>query len=256
MARPLSNPESHRNGINGSRTAHTQPSRHDALPARSSELPQHEVGAADLQEIEILRDENIQLRELIAELERHLEEISAEGDSQALLAQQRELEALLEEKSQHIRQLHIKVQELDLAVKNTPQPVKLPHEDELLRMQEELDREQRQLKEDEESMMQQMREMEVQMARERAELARQRTDLQRLHGEIRHEVELAARDATLRERLAPLQRRAQEIMNRRGSSPGAPGASAQHPAQHQPTPQPAETQAPKKDSGLLRRLFR
>lgn len=255
MARPLSNPDPHRNGINGSRIAHSQAARQDALPSRAADLPQPDPGAGDVQEVEILRDENLQLRDLVTELERHLEELTAQdGNAQGLAAQQCEMEALLEEKSEHIRQLHLRIQELDQSIKNTPQPVAVPHEDELLRMQEELDRERRQLQDDEEAMMQQMREMEVQMARERAELARQRTDLQRLHGEIRHELELAARDATLRERLAPLQRRAQEVMNRRGSSPGAPGVPAQQTAQ--PVAQPVEAQAPKKDSGLLRRLFR
>jgi len=63
--------------------------------------------------------------------------------------------------------------------------------------------------------------MEVQMSRERAELARQRSELQRLQSEIRHELDLAARDAALRERLAPLQRRHQEMTGRTG----APAAS-------------------------------
>ena len=57
------------------------------------------------------------------------------------------------------------------------------------------------------AMMRQMREMELQMAKERAELARQRNDLQRLHSEIRHELELAQRDAAVNERLRLLQRR-------------------------------------------------
>jgi peptidoglycan hydrolase CwlO-like protein len=267
MPRPLSNSEPQRNGTNGDHAgralpANPAPQRATSMNSMSSEdaqeYLQQDFGSVDPQEIEILRDENNQLRDLVAELERHLEDLTAQGaDPQILAAQQKELESLLEEKSEIIRELHLKVQEQDLELKShaRPRPV-LPHEDELMRMQEELDRERKQLQEDENSMMQQMREMEVQMARERAEMARQRTDLQRLHAEIRHELELAARDATLRERLAPLQRRHQDIMNRRGSSPAAAATPAQ-PAQQAPAQQPAAPQAPaRKDSGLFRRLFR
>jgi hypothetical protein len=233
------------------------------MNSKSSEnahdFTQQDFGPVDPQEVEILRDENNQLRDLVAELERHLEALTSQGnDPHVLAAQQKELEALLDEKSEIIRELYVKIQELEgeLKSRDIPRPV-IPEEDELLRMQEELERERKQLQEDESSMMQQMREMEVQMARERAEMARQRTDLQRLHGEIRHELELAARDATLRERLAPLQRRHQDIMNRRGSSPGASANGVQHPPQTASAQQTAEGQTPaRKESGLLRRLFR
>src|SRR5205814_850230 len=96
----------------------------------------------------------------------------------------------------------------------------------LLALSEELERERKQLKDDEESLMNQMRDMEVTMAKERAELARHRTEMQRLHTEFRHEMELASRDASLRERLAPLQRKHQEMINRKG---GAPSATATTP---------------------------
>ena len=100
-----------------------------------------------------------------------------------------------------------------------------PREEELMMLSEELERERRQLKEDEEALMEQMREMEVQMARERAELARQRNELQRLQTDLRHELEMAARDGTLRERLAPMQRRHQDISTRRGAAPGTCSSS-------------------------------
>ena len=51
----------------------------------------------------------------------------------------------------------------------------------------------------------------MQMAKERAELARQRNELQRLHSEIRHELEVAQRDAGVNERLSLLRRRSQEV---------------------------------------------
>jgi hypothetical protein len=89
------------------------------------------------------------------------------------------------------------------------------------------------------------------MSRERAELARQRSELQRLHTDIRHELELAARDATLRERLAPLQRRAHDALNRRGAAP-----VAEAPAQPASPEAPAQRSQPSRSSsGILRRLF-
>jgi hypothetical protein len=199
-----------------------------------------------------LRAENEELRSLVLELEQALRHHPSGDDD----ARTREYESLLEEKSELIRNLHRKVQALEhelakskAAPVEAPKPAgPLPREEELMRLSEELEHERRQLKEDEESLMEQMREMEVQMARERAELARQRNELQRLQTDLHHELELAARDATLRERLAPLQRRHQDIVTRKGA---APGSQTQQPAQ-QPEPEP---EPQKKSGGLFRRLF-
>jgi hypothetical protein len=275
MARPLSNSEAPRNGAHGDLAARILREEADvrSLPSRQAAVQPgyesgngHELatlhdgfGEIDPQEeLVILRDENNQLRGLVAELQNHLENLTGPNSPDAANAEQyKEMEALLEEKTEVIRTLHLKIQEVEDELAKIPKPKPAtPHEDELMRMHDQLERERRQLQEDEESMMQQMREMEIQMAKERAEIARQRNEMQRLHAEIRHELELAARDATLRERLAPLQRRHQDVMTRRGSSP-APGAAsapaAQAPA---PVPPPAPEEPPKKDSGLLRRLFR
>jgi hypothetical protein len=195
-------------------------------------------GAADL------RAENERLRGAVAELEEILRQADGPGGAQV-----KQLEQLLEEKSEVIRELHRKLQEQQHQERTAGAT---PREEELLALSEELERERRQLKEDEEGLMQQMRDMEVQMSRERAEVARQRNELQRLQNEIRHELELAARDATLRERLAPLQRRAQDLLARRGTA--APPEAAAPQAQ----PAPAREPAPKRDpgsSGILRRLF-
>lgn len=199
-----------------------------------------------------LRIENLQLRSLVADLEKTLEEARQQAEQS-----QREFDSLLEEKSEVIRSLHRKVQDVQDngggdgggdgggAV--------APREQELLALSEELERERRQLKDDEEALMQQMREMEVTMSRERAEVARQRNEILRLQSELRHEVDLASRDGALRERLAPLQRRSQELSNRRGSGP--PPRDAIAPS----TPQPSIAQSPEeprgKESGFFRRLF-
>ena len=102
--------------------------------------------------------------------------------------------------------------------------------------------------------MQQMRQMELAMSRERVELARQRSELQRLHNDFQHELELASRDGSLRDRLAGLQRRHQEVMNQKGAAPSSVTRPASTPNLMPPVSAP--TPAPKKgNSGLLRRLF-
>jgi hypothetical protein len=63
--------------------------------------------------------------------------------------------------------------------------------------------------------MSQVREMEIQMSRERADLARQRNELQRFHNELKQQLEIASRDAALRERLAPLYRLQEDLQRRR-----------------------------------------
>lgn len=211
----------------------------------------------DPRDLDQLRTENEELRSLVVELEQALHH-HGHGGGEDFEARQKEYEALLEEKSDLIRNLHRKVQglEKELASRaDAPSPAKeekkpsgpLPREEELMALSEELEHERRQLKEDEDALMDQMREMECQMARERAELARQRNELQRLQSEIRHELELASRDATLRERLAPLQRRHMDITARKGA---APAKQQQQQPQEQPQQQPE-----KKGSGLFRRLF-
>jgi hypothetical protein len=199
---------------------------------------------------------------VIAELQQFVEE--AHRAEQSWVEQQKEYENLLEEKSEVIRGLHQRVKSLEEQVQVRPPP----GEEELMSLSDELERERcklqqerreleqesAQLREDEEAVMKQMREMEVSMSRDRAELARQRSELQRLHAEIRHELELAVRDAALRERLMPLQRRHQEMLQRKGGSAGPVPASP--PSQPEPAPTPPAPPEAKRYSGLLRRLFR
>jgi len=196
------------------------------------------------QELQDLRADNERLRAAVVELEQLLNQ-SGGGDAADWEEKQKEYESLLEEKSEVIRALHVKMQ--DMQERPT---AATPREEELLALSEELERERRQLKDDEETLMQQMREMEIQMSRERAEMARQRTELTRLHNEIQHELENAARDGTLRERLAPLQRRHQELLSRGGTAPLTESS----------TPEAAVPRAGAdfgaKDPGFFRRLFK
>ena len=205
--------------------------------------------------IETLKEENESLRGIVAELRQMLEEGGgAQGGGESSADMEREYQAMLEEKAEIIRELHASKQEVEKQLAEKAAIVPTPDRNELLALSDELERErcqteqerrqleqdQNQLREDEESMMRQMREMELQMAKERAELARQRNELQRLHSEIRHELELAQRDAAVNERLKLLQRRHREVEE--GTSVPAP-----------------KTPTTKKDSGsgmsMFKRLF-
>jgi chromosome segregation ATPase len=189
-----------------------------------------------------LERENAELRQRVAELEEILEK--ANQVTTQMQDQQTDHERMLEEKSEVIRELHQKVMDLQ----NRPGPV-APQEEELIALSEELERERTQLKEDEEALMAQMREMEVQMARERAELGRQRNDLQQLHNEIRHELVRASREAELRTRMQPFQRRHQDMTSTKN---GEPAKTAQEAGVGHGE---ASKESRPKDSGILRRLF-
>lgn len=179
----------------------------------------------DPAEVEAIQGENEQLRGIVDELRQQLDQVV--GDSQSGWGErEKEYEAMLEQKSDTIRELHARLQELERGggAEEAHAPVNVDQK-ELLSLSDELERERcqleqerknidddrKQLREDEDSMMRQMREMEMQMARERAELARQRNELQRLHSEIRHELELAQRDAAVNERLRLLQRKSSQL---------------------------------------------
>jgi hypothetical protein len=221
-----------------------------ATEPSSAETPGWE-GSAAIPDDKALLTENLQLKQQLADTERVVTELKDEAE-RALLEQQREYEGMLEQKSELIRELHLKNQELQEKLKEqeerptTPRPI--PREEEVLALSEELERERRQLKEDEEALMEQMSQMEVQMSRERAEMARQRTEMLRLQQEIRHELELAARDAALRERLAPLQRRHQELTRKNNATQGTAADGA---GSHE---SPAGKDG-RKESGIFRRLF-
>lgn len=280
MAKPLSSSETFRNGPNALRGLAVPPAerrgtaREEALRANGVELLQdndfrselgrltdehrqvrdeleHQLDATAATpggaELERLRGENEKLQRRITELELFSEDL--QKDQGLWEARQREYEGLLDEKSEVIRELHQRLHEQpERNAANTPR------EEELIALSEELERERRQLKEDEEALMEQMRQMEVGMSRERAELARQRNELTRLQNDVRHELELAARDATLRDRLAPLQRRHQELINRHGgtTTPARPAAAPEAPSTRNPEP---EEGPGGKDSSLFRRLF-
>jgi hypothetical protein len=226
-------------------------------------------------ELAQLRAENARLRTRIEALEEQLQ-VAVQGREQTWAEQQREYEALLEEKSEVIRSLHLKVQDLQSA-ESSPTAAQeqsgdaLADKQELETLRQQLEQERCQLAEDAEALEAQMKHMEMAMSRERVELARQRSELQRLHSDFKHELEMASRDEKLRERLAPLQRRHQEVVSAKGgAAPPARPTSApqlQRPATMAQLQRPASAAqldpanpgtgpaSKKPASGLLRRLF-
>jgi hypothetical protein len=257
MAHPIARGDAQRNGHNGHAHGAAAPA---AVAERDEEALRREVQRLTAEnqhllgmlagdsgagpELERLRKENGDLRTSVAEMEQLLE--SGEGrNSQEWAERQREYEALLEEKSEVIRGLHQKMQDLRQQLEQVgaaPEPVLSDGpvtERDLQTLKAELVRQREQLEEDEESLMTQMRQMEMGMARERAELARQRAELQRLGNDLKHEIEQASRDGALRERLQHLQRRQPTEGGAKGEGPVRPS---------DPTPNP-------KSSGVLRRLF-
>jgi chromosome segregation ATPase len=252
MARPLPLTDARRNGTNGSHSPlHLHSTSVDEI---GNTIDRPEPTAA---EVELLRAENAQLRALCQELEQALQE-AAQQIRPDLEQQVREYEAVLEEKSGLIGQLHQQVQEaqaaLEAAEANAGQGAssgaqhqgKLPSEAELLGLSEQLERERRQLQEDEQALMDQMREMEVSMARERAELARQRNDMQRLQSEVRHELERLERDGGIQSKIEELRSKLQDVTTRRGAPPASANKSTS-------TTPPT---SPSRKEGLMGRLFK
>ena len=147
----------------------------------------------------LLRAENAELRARIAELEQALTNEPTSWDER-----QKEYEMLLEEKSEVIRSLHLKIQEMqDPGAAPAASPATLG---DVEKLKKGLEEQRRQLEEDEAVVTQQLREMEMAMSKDRAELARQRNEIQRLHNDLNREIEIAARDPGLRDRLVALQR--------------------------------------------------
>ncbi len=203
--------------------------------------------------LEELLAENQQLHQLLQQARERLNQEDKAAEKWQL--QERQYERLLEEKCELIRQLQDQLEGHSGASAAIEGLRRAPRDEELIALQQELEREREQLKLDEDTLMAEMRNMEVQMSRERADLARQRTELQRLHSELKHELEVASRDAVLRERLAPLYRLHEEVIRRRpdtdsGSRPRAGSIPTAAPAP--PAPAPGNSQS----SGFLRRIFK
>lgn len=236
------------------------------LAAEPEPTPEPEPVEDDPQAVAEMTEENERLRGIIAELRQLLDETTAKGNESSG-ERETEYAAMLEEKTEVIRSLYARIEELDgILGGGSSAPVETGDDGraDLSAMSDELERERcaleqerrrleddrRQLREDEESMMRQMREMELQMARERAELARQRNELQRLHSEIRHELELAQRDAAVNERLRMLHRGRQEAAEARAAE-----AAKQAPKPTKKSDQNSKKPPESGGGGMFRRFF-
>src|SRR5262249_2180220 len=135
-------------------------------------------GAEEPDELARLRAENGQLRARVEELEQALQ--AGSPGQELWLERQKEYETLLEEKSEVIRGLHLKIQEQgDGGGARAPAAADGGEGDgEVQSLKKQLEEQRRQLEEDEEALMQQMRQMEMAMSKDRAELARQRSEIQ------------------------------------------------------------------------------
>jgi cobalamin biosynthesis Mg chelatase CobN len=187
--------------------------------------------STNTEELAHVRTENAELRARVQELEA----LGSGQDEEVWLERQREYETLLEEKSEVIRLLHQRIQEVqESAIGGGSAPVgsvttsgtKLGQAEEILRLKREIEGQRRQLDQDEQEMMGQMRQMEIAMARERAQMARQRQEVQRLQADLAREIENSSRDPELRERLQTL-RRAQEPKPALAPNTAAPKADQQ-----------------------------
>ncbi len=227
-----------------------------ALGAQGNRAPGEATGAtANLQA------ENNQLRTRVEELEQILEATTSQTES-VWIEQQREYEALLEEKSEMIRALHQELKELredggSSGGNASSNPLQTRQE--LMAIKEQLEEERRQLQEDEEALMEQARQMEMAMSRERVELARQRNEIQQMYRDLQREIEQASRDGDLKDRLQELRRRRQDANGPAPTPAPTPRANAPAPRQTAQTQMAidldAEEQANKNNSGVFRRLF-
>jgi hypothetical protein len=201
----------------------------------------------DADEVALLRLENAELKARLQELEA----IRSGQGEELWLERQREYETLLEEKSEVIRNLHQKIQEIqESAIGGCDVPygsstsvsgTGLGQAEEILRLKREMEDQRRQLEQDEEEMMGQMRQMELTMAKERAEMARQRQEMLRVQTDLAREIENSTRAPELRERLQSMRR----TSDPKQTPPPIPLAGAAKPT---PTKEPQQ-------SGLLRRIF-
>lgn len=217
------------------------------------------------EELEKLKAENAELRHLTEQFRQGLKEANARYEEHVrqsnekfeaqLVAREQELGAGLEERAHLLAEREREIAQLKEEIASGAEA-----EEQLIAFQQELERERDQLKQDEGILMSQMRDMELQMSKERADLARQRNELQRLHRELKHELEIASRDAVMRERLAPLYRLQEELQGRRAADPATFPQPGQHapsepfPSEPSPSRGAAETKVVRR-SGFFRKLF-
>jgi len=204
-----------------------QPDRQEIL--RSFRRDEHRPDLGRRAETDRLREESDQLRQDIAGLRRQLDE-AVQKNQAGFEERERDYETLLEEQSEEIRALYMRLQELEASKRPAAPPPKVAPspahgnpeladmaaelEQERLLLEEQrqaLHDEREQLRQDEDALMERMREMELQTAKSRSEMVRQRSEIQQQYNQIRTELDEARRTGAINERMKLLQREHQGI---------------------------------------------
>lgn len=170
-------------------------------------------------ELDALRAENEQLRRLVAERDRALEEAESrpsvspeqEEANRRLTTEVSLLRQQLQGKDTQVRELQKQIETLKAASPESMEIAEYEAELNEFRRQLEADRqtlnqELQQLRARNQELNETARQAELDLSRERAQLARERAQLDRLREEIRLELERAQRDGAVRERLASVQK--------------------------------------------------
>jgi hypothetical protein len=218
--------------------------------------PAEVVSTADVdlrRQYEEVRNENLQLRQSVEQARGRL--ASLEKEAELWRAREQEYENMLEEKSELIRQLHVKLNEIPK--RNSD----LPSEEELVALHQELQRERQEFEQERSDMENQFKQMEISLAKERADIARQRSEANRLQSEIKRQIEMLEREAKTKDSNAVRSLR-DEVLGRKPSGqtgrPTPPSGTAQTPTQ--PLPSLQDRKAPEGEGGsgrksLFGRLF-
>ncbi|HQR05228.1 MAG TPA: hypothetical protein PLN21_00315 [Gemmatales bacterium] len=168
----------------------------------SENKPKSELNIClDSDEVARLKHENAQLRQLGEEARRRITQLEAEAVK--VLKRDADVEKMLEEKSEQIREMEKVIDELQAKQSSGVS------EEELIALHGELERERETLEEDRQSMEGQFRQLELSMARERAEIARERNELKRTMAELKLKLETIEKSS--QNDMSPLRRLRDEL---------------------------------------------
>jgi hypothetical protein len=180
-----------------------------------------------------LRNENNELRQLIAEMEEQLAEKleRSNEDKLGLEEENAELRRSMHEKETFIEELRrasIKLAENPEAREAADYEAELAEfRQQLESDRQELDFQLEQIRARNEELREGAREAELEMSRERAQLARERAQLERMRDEFRQEMERVQRNAGMHESLASVRKLKSEI-SERNRALDAPNGNGDH----------------------------
>jgi hypothetical protein len=186
-------------------------------PGTSEEGPRdtvydyHDVAEDD--ELANLRRENVKLRAHLDSLEQALqgpEEAAVAATPGVLTSEemlwatkQQKYEALLEEKSETIRALHLRLHVMQDGAVSLSGAAAL---NQMRRLKEKLEEQLAQVEKDEEELMMRMQQMAQAIAKDRAELTRQHNEIERLHQELEQQIAATSQEPGMDGRQDALER--------------------------------------------------